>query len=122
MGPTSRSRTDGPRRGQPGEELAYRRAAERIAPTRRDLGEGAKHEIAGAKGGVGDGRPRAVPGTAGPEDDVEIEHARPPAAARTAAEGALDPLELGEQSGRIETALDDRGAIGEAAPRRTERR
>ena len=40
---------------------------------------------------MGHKRARSVPGSLRPEDDVEVEHARPPAAAASAAEIALDP-------------------------------
>src|SRR3954452_24512068 len=107
MGPTSGSPTCGPGRGQPREELAHGRAARRVAPVRGHLRERAQHEVAPTKGGMRHDRPRPAPDTAGPEDDVEIEHARAPAAPGAAAEGALDRLELGEQGVGEEVALDD---------------
>ena len=58
---------------------------------------GAQHEGAG-RYSEWDDRPAARPRRLGPEDDVEVERARPPAAAGAAAEGALERLELGEQS------------------------
>jgi hypothetical protein len=70
---------------------------------------------------VRDDQAGAGTGAFGPEDDVEIDHARPPAAAGAAAEVALDPLEAGEQGRGGERAVEDRRGIGEAAAGGAER-
>src|SRR4051812_22599930 len=87
----------GPGRGQSGEELADGAAAQGVAPTGNDLGQRREHEEALPEAWMRDEWARPAPGTFRPEDDVEIEHARPPAFPGAAAEAALHRLEFGKQ-------------------------
>jgi hypothetical protein len=64
--------------------------------------------------------PRAELATT-PEGNVEVEHARTPAAARAAAEVSLDALEALEHLGGLKPAFDEGDGIGEIAARRTVR-
>ena len=66
--------------------------------------------------GWGTVRPPRTESPAAPQHDVEIEHARAPAAAAAPAEFAFDLLEPLEQFRRIELAFDQRHRIGEIAP------
>src|SRR5438309_5815081 len=103
------------------EKLCNARAAQRIAPGWRDLGQRLEYESAASESGVREDEARRGEGTFGPQDDVEVEYARPPAAAAAAAEIALRCLEEIEEGRRVEAGLEDRGGIGEAAPRRADR-
>src|SRR4051794_41927079 len=111
----------GARRGQPRQQLADRGAGQRVAPGGRDLGEQPEHEGAGAEGGMGNDRSGSAPGAFGPEDDVEVEHARPPAAAGAPAETAFDRLQLGEQRIGSKTLAAIPAAIAKASPARPDR-
>src|SRR5688500_10719087 len=81
---------------QPKQQLPNAESAHWVAPAGRNLGERREHEPAAAELGMGKGR-QAAPAALRPEDDVEVEHARAPAAAAAPAEVALDALERVEQ-------------------------
>jgi hypothetical protein len=55
-----------------------------------------EHEAARAELRVRDRETRPAPRALGPEQDIEIEHPRPPAPSGAAAKGALDGLQPGE--------------------------
>jgi hypothetical protein len=62
---------------------------------------------------VGDGKAPSVKVAAAPQDDVEVEHPRPPASTAPPAEVVFDRLEASEHCGRLEVALNQDDGIGE---------
>ena len=96
-------------------EVANRQAAFH-APARGNRGERLEHEAAPLELRVGDLQAACAERAAAPQGDVEVEHARAPAAAAPTPEIAFDRLEPDEQDRRIEIAFDERNGIGEIAP------
>jgi len=84
-------------------------------PAGRDGGKRLKDKAAAREAGVGDGEAAHPAITAAPEGDVQIEHARTPAAAAAAAELALEGLEAREYLGRLQAAFDQGNGVGEVA-------
>jgi len=82
-------------------------------PAGGDRGERLQHEGALAELPVGDGQAARTERPAAPQDQVEIEHTRPPAASAATAEGALDGFEAGQHGGGLGIAFDQRHGIGE---------
>src|SRR5260221_9664887 len=120
-GPTLRGRL--PSRAPAGKAVGEMADAKRPdAPGRSDGRERLKHEAAACELRVGDGQARRPEFAAAPQHDVEVEHARAPAAAGAAAEFALQRLEARQQRGRIECAFDQGHGIGEIASGATMRR
>lgn len=93
-------------------ELRNSPAGYRVAPLAGDLCCWLKNKIALAKGGVGDGEAIGGPYPAAPQDDVEIKHARGPAASVSYTEIAFYLLQMGEQGRGHEARFYERGAIG----------
>ena len=89
------------------------------SPAGGDGGEGLKDEAAGREARVRDGERTRTKLASAPKDDVEIEHARTPAAAGAAAELAFKGLHARQHLRRLEVALDQRDGIGKIAPSAT---
>src|SRR2546423_1000837 len=85
-------------------------------PAPRGGRERAEHERAFGERRMGDGQAVRTPPASAPQGDVEVEHARTPAAAGPASETALYGFEPLEHLGRIKGAFDQRDGIGEIAP------
>lgn len=112
----------GARAGQPGMKLTHCQPAVRIAPLRCDRTGRRQHESARSERRMRDGERRAAPAPPRPGDDVEVDHARPPAPPVASAERALDCLQPREQRRRCLVAGDQGSGVGEGARRRAERR
>src|SRR5690242_17319367 len=114
MGPLGRRLPFGAAAGKALSEVADGEGAS-DAPIGSDGRERPEHEAASGELRMGDGeRPRAELAAA-PQHDVEVKHARPPAAAAAAAEFAFDGLEAAKHLGWVEVAFDQRDGIGEVA-------
>ena len=85
------------------------------APAGRDAGEGLKDEAAPCELSVRDGETARAKLPTAPQCNVEVEHTRAPAQARSAAEGALDVLEALKHLGRPKVAFDQGYGVGEVA-------
>src|SRR6476646_9497363 len=96
-------------RGSPGKavsEVADGKGAE--PPCGRNCCKGLENEAAAGEILVRNGEsPRAQPASA-PQRNVQVEHARSPGPAGTAAEFALNGLEATQHLARVELALDQR--------------
>src|SRR5205814_8019284 len=86
-------------------------------PAGRDRGKRLEDEVAPGELGVRDREAPRAPFAAAPQYDVEVEHARAPAAAAAAAEFALDRLEAPQYLGRFDGAFAQRHGVGEVASR-----
>ena len=84
-------------------------------PAGRYGGKWLKNEVAGREARVRDSERTRTKLASAPKDDVEIEHARTPAAAAAAAELALEGLEAREYLGRLQAAFDQGNGVGEVA-------
>jgi hypothetical protein len=84
-------------------------------PARGNGGERLEHESALGDLRMGDREPARAPIAPAPQDNVEVENARPPAATAAAAKIALDGLEAPQHPGWVEVAFDERHRIGEIA-------
>ena len=91
------------------------------SPAGGDGGKRLKNEAAGREARVRDGERTRTKLASAPKDDVEIEHARTPAAAGAAAELAFKGLHTRQHLRRLEVALDQRDGIGKIAPGATVR-
>jgi uracil-DNA glycosylase family 4 len=87
------------------------------APVGRDYGQWLKHESAPVELRMRDRKPPRAPKTAAPQDDVEIEHTRPPAFARAPTEFLLDQFDRVQYFRRTQFALDQSHRVGEIASR-----
>ena len=90
------------------------------SPVRCDHRQWTDRECPLRQAGVRNGQAGRVEPTAAPCEQVEIQHARAPAATGAAAEGALDGFHLAEHCQRIQPAFDERDGIGEIAPGTTQ--
>src|SRR5436305_11402457 len=105
-----------PSRTPAGKAVGEMADAERAdAPARRNRRERLEDEAAAGELRVGDRQPPRTEAAAAPQRNVEVEHARAPAAPSAAAEFALERLEAGEHVCRFSLALDQRHGIGEIA-------
>src|SRR5690606_39251161 len=96
-------------------------AGYRIAPVGGDGVQGIQHKGAVTKGRGRDGEVRLDHRATGPEQQIEIECARSPAAVTAAVEAALYRLEEGEHGERLQRRGDQRGGVGVGAQRGAER-
>src|SRR3954454_2466128 len=106
-----------PSRGAAGKALGEMADGERGAdpPAGGNRGERLKHEAAIRDLRMGDSEPAGAPLAAAPQDDIEVEHARTPAAATAAAEIALERLQARKHFRWFEVAFEERHCIGEIA-------
>src|SRR5437867_1312868 len=88
-------------------QLPHRCAGNRIAPIRCKFVERLQDEGAFAKFPVWDNQSGLLPASAAPQDDVQVQHARTPAAAAAAAERVLHAFEALEHFGRAKPGRDD---------------
>ena len=91
-------------------------------PIGRDCGQWPDREGAGGQAGMGDCQSVRADPPATPRQDIEIEHPRPPAAARPPPEIALDRLQCGKHRLGIEIAFKKHHRIGKVPPRTAMRR
>jgi hypothetical protein len=108
---------EAPSGGQPGAKMPDGKKAAREPPFGGDRDEGIQHETAFGEQGMGDDEPGAArsPARFGPEQHIEVQHARTPSFATPAPERAFHLLEVSEQGWRGECRLDRGGGIGEGA-------
>ena len=85
------------------------------APAWSDRAQRLEDEAALGKLSVRDGQATRPEPTAAPQDDIQVENARTPAAAAAATELALERLQLFEDRRRLEPALDQGDGIGKVA-------
>ncbi len=104
---------DGARSGQPRRVLADGLRAGNY-PAWRDFLKRIEREATLDQTGVGDGKRSARPAAAGPEQDIEVQHAHAPAATAPPSELTLDPFEHRQQCARRQRAFDQCRRIGEA--------
>jgi len=106
-----------PSRGSAGKALGEMADGEGAAhaPAGGNRGEWLKHETAIYDLRMGDRQPARAPIAAAPQDDVEVEYTRAPAATAPAAEIALDRFQAAKHFGRVEIAFDEGHGIGEIA-------
>lgn len=81
----------------------------------RDCGKRLEHEAALRELRMRHGEPARAETSAAPQNDVEIEHTRAPAAAAAATEFALDGLDVAKHFGRPEIAFHQRHSVGKVA-------
>ena len=89
------------------------------APGGSDCGERLEHEAAALELGMWYGEAARAEAATAPQDDIEIEHARPPPATEASAECALQGFQAQQHRCRIEVALNQCHGIGEVSPRST---
>ena len=82
-----------PSRRQLRQQLPDGRAADRVGPVGRELDQRLENEAADTKRRMRDDKAGALPTTSRPQDDVEIEHARAPAAPATPASYGSPPID-----------------------------
>jgi uracil-DNA glycosylase len=112
-----------PLRGSPGKAVGEVACCKRPAdaPIGGNCGEWLEDEASPSELRMGNRQPPRAEPAAAPQDDVEVQHARPPALARAAPELSFDCLEPPQQRGCIQLAFDQRDRIGEVASAAAER-
>ena len=102
-------------------ELPYGEASDRMPPLRRDGAQRFKHKSAIGQCRVRHGQAFASHRSTRPQQQIEIQRARAPAAVAAPVEGALDGLKLVQHGVRPQGRDDDGCRIGIAAGRGAER-